>query len=353
MVENLISLKYHCMRIEERIALMARLGDHLRADQDEFLKALMSRTEFNNQWFTLENQNLALKAISEHFLKKDQLEAWVQAYDGLEPSTPLRVGLVLAGNIPMVGFHDVLSVFMAGHYSRIKLSSKDSFVLPYLFKLLGEWDERSIPYFSILQKLEGFDAVIATGSNNSSRYFEAYFGKYPNIIRKNRNAVAVLSGEESSAELYSLGKDVFCYFGLGCRNVAKLYVPENYDFDPLLTALHEYRTIVMHSKYKNNFDYNYAMFILNKEPFKANGCILLREDPETSSRIANLHYEYYQDLKTVPNLLSQRAEQIQCIVAKPNLIPMETIPFGGAQEPGLADYADGVDTLAFLTGLHL
>lgn len=339
------------MRIADRIALMSRLGEHLRKNEDEFLQALMSRTEFNNQWFTLENQNLAIKSIAEQFLRKEHLEAWVQQYTGLEPEHPQRVGLVLAGNIPMVGFHDVLSVFMAGHHARIKLSSKDAFILPYLFKLLGQWDERSIPYFSILQKLEGFDAVIATGSNNSSRYFEAYFGKYPHIIRKNRNGVAVLTGDEDSSELHNLGKDIFRYFGLGCRNVAKLYVPKDYDFDPLLTALHEYRTIVMHSKYKNNFDYNYAMFMLNKEPFKANGCILLREDAETSSRIANLHYEYYQTLEQIPSLLAERAEQIQCVVAKQNLASVNTIPFGSAQKPALADYADGVDTLAFLTGL--
>ncbi|MBX2874544.1 MAG: acyl-CoA reductase [Saprospiraceae bacterium] len=339
------------MRIEERIDLMAKLGAHLLEDKDEFLKALMSRTEFNNQWFTIENQNLAIKAIAEQFLQKEKLQQWVQNYPGIEPKTPQRIGLVLAGNIPMVGFHDVLSVFMAGHQARVKLSSKDAFIMPYLFKTLGEWDERSIPYFKAQQKLEGFDAVIATGSNNSSRYFEAYFGKYPHIIRKNRNAVAVLTGEEDAAELHNLGKDIFRYFGLGCRNVAKLYVPEGYDFDPLLTALHEYRTIVMHSKYKNNFDYNYAMFILNKEPFKANGCILLREDPETTSRIANLNYEYYETLEGVPAMLAARAEQIQCVVAKDGALPTSTLPFGSAQSPGLMDYADGVDTLAFLSGL--
>ena len=339
------------MRIEDRIALMARLGEHLRKNEDEFLQALMSRTEFNNQWFTLENQNLAIKAIAEQFLRKEHLEAWAQQYTGLEPDRPQRVGLVLAGNIPMVGFHDVLSVFMAGHQARIKLSSKDAFILPYLFNLLGQWDERSVPYFSILQKLEGFDAVIATGSNNSSRYFEAYFGKYPHIIRKNRNGVAVLTGDEDSSELHNLGKDVFRYFGLGCRNVAKVYVPKDYDFDPLLTALHEYRSIVMHSKYKNNFDYNYAMFMLNKEPFKANGCILLREDPETSSRIANLNYEYYQTLAEVPNMLAEKAEQIQCVVARDGVIQSPTLSFGSAQNPGLMDYADGVDTMQFLTQL--
>lgn len=339
------------MRIAERIDLMARLGEHLLENKDEFLHALMSRTEFNNQWFTLENQNLAIKAIAEQFLQRTYLQEWVDNYSGIEPESPKKVGLVLAGNIPMVGFHDVLSVFMAGHQACVKLSSKDAFIMPYLFKLLGEWDERAIPYFKVQQKLEGFEAVIATGSNNSSRYFEAYFGKYPHIIRKNRNAVAVLTGEEDQDELHRLGKDVFRYFGLGCRNVAKLYVPENYDFDPLLTALHEYRSVVLHTKYKNNFDYNYAMLMLNKEPFKANGCILLREDQETTSRIANLNYEYYKALEQVPSMLNEKEEQIQCVVAKDGVLETPTLPFGTAQNPGLMDYADGVDTMEFLTQL--
>lgn len=339
------------MRIAERIDLMAKLGEHLLEDKDEFLHALMSRTEFNNQWFTLENQNLAIKAIAEQFLQREYLQEWVNHYSGIEPKSPKKVGLVLAGNIPMVGFHDILSVFMAGHKACVKLSSKDAFIMPYLFKILGEWDERAIPYFKVQQKLDGFDAVIATGSNNSSRYFEAYFGKYPHIIRKNRNAVAVLTGEEDQDELHQLGKDVFRYFGLGCRNVAKLYVPTDYDFDPLLTALHEYRSVVLHTKYKNNFDYNYAMLMLNKEQFKANGCILLREDPETSSRIANLNYEYYQVLEQVPGMLHEKEEQIQCVVAKDGVLETPTLPFGTAQSPGLMDYADGVDTMKFLTEL--
>ncbi len=339
------------MQIAERIELMARLGEHLLENKDEFLHALMNRTEFNNQWFTLENQHLAIKAVAEQFLQKKYLQDWADHYASIEPVSPKKVGLVLAGNIPMVGFHDILSVFIAGHQAYIKLSSKDAFILPYLFKILGQWDERSAPYFTVQQKLEGFEAVIATGSNNSSRYFEVYFGKYPHIIRKNRNAVAVLTGEEDQDELHNLGKDVFRYFGLGCRNVAKLYVPENYDFDPLLTALHEYRSVVLHTKYKNNFDYNYAMFMLNKEPFKANGCILLREDAATTSRIANLNYEYYQTLHQIPAMLAEKEEQIQCVVAKDGVLEMPTLPFGTAQSPGLMDYADGVDTMKFLTEL--
>lgn len=339
------------MTQNERIDLLVRLGDHLLKNEDEFLKALMSRTHFNNQWFTLENQELSLKSIAENFLTATKLNAWLANYQRLEPISPKRVGLVLAGNIPMVGFHDILCVFVAGHYAIVKLSSKDEFILPYLFKLMGQWDSRAIPYFTIVDRLEQFDSVIATGSNNSARYFEAYFGKYPHIIRKNRNGVAVLTGEESKEELHELGKDVFRYFGLGCRNVAKLYVPQGYDFDLLLTALHEFRDIIRHNKYKNNFDYNYAMYLLNKEPFLANGCVQLREDATISSRIANLNYEYYHDLEALEEHLKQIAEAVQCVVAKPGVLGVPSIPFGKAQEPDLGDYADGVDTLAFLESL--
>lgn len=339
------------MTVAERIALMIRLGEHLRKNDDELLEAWMSRTQFKNPWFTMENQQSAISAIADQFLREENLNAWLAKYELPDSALARKVGLVLAGNIPLVGFHDILCVFLSGHISRIKLSSKDEFVLAYLIKLLIQWDERAKVYFQIVDKLAEIDAVIATGSNNSARYFDAYFSKYPNIIRKNRNAIAVLSGQESTEELHSLGKDVFRYFGLGCRNVSKVYVPEDYDFDILLTALHEFRDVIRHSKYKNNFDYNYAMYLLNKEPFLANGCILLREDKMVASRIANLNYEYYSDISSLENQLEERVDEIQCIVAQDALLKNDTLSFGKAQTPALSDYADGVDTLAFLLGL--
>jgi hypothetical protein len=206
-------------------------------------------------------------------------------------------------------------------------------------------------WVEMVDTLRDFDAVIATGSNNSARYFEAYFGKYPHIIRRNRNGVAVLKGDESPEELRLLGDDIFSFFGLGCRNVAKLYVPDGYDFDPLLEALHEYRQIVLHQKYKHNFDYNYALFILNKALFKANGCILLKEDQALASRIACLHYEQYTSPEQVVADLELRREEVQCVVARPGLLDQPSLPFGATQQPGLSDYADGVDAMAFLTRL--
>lgn len=339
------------MKLENRIEIMSQLGAHLLEDNDEYLDAVLHRTKFNNKWFTIENQKEAIKSIAENFLNKDALRNWVDQYDNLEPESPKTVGLVLAGNIPLVGFHDILSVFIAGHNAQIKLSDKDQYVIPYLVKLLEGFDNQASKHFIITNKLNGFDAVIATGSNNSARYFEAYFGKYPNIIRKNRNSVAVLTGKESQQELQSLGEDIFKYYGLGCRNVSKIYVPKGYDFDNFLEVLHEFKHIVLNEKYKHNFDYNYALHILNKEEFKNNGCLIIREDKAIQSRIASLHYEFYESNADLEIDLHNHLEEIQCIVANNESLGLQTTAFGQAQKPTLMDYADGVDTMKFLTGL--
>ena len=338
------------MTLAERIDLLAQLGNYLLSG-DEYLNAVMQRTEYNNRWLTVENCEKAAKAIGQHFLQKEGLVNWAASYGIAEKTTPKKVGLVMAGNIPLVGFHDVLAVFLSGHHAFVKLSEKDQYLLPQLIKKLGEWDERAKAYFSIVERLTGTEAVIATGSNNSARIFEKYFGKYPNIIRKNRNAIAVLDGTESMADLYALGNDVFEYYGLGCRNVSKIYVPKTYEFEPLLEAMHEYKTIVLNTKYKNNFDYNYAMLLLNKVPFKANGCIILTKNEAITSRIASLHYEYYDKADNLVVEINRRKEEIQCVVTKMEIAGIKTIPFGKAQQPSLTDYADGVDTLDFLKSL--
>lgn len=338
------------MNLEKRLRALTVLGNIL-LQEDEYREAVIHRTAHNNPWFTKANQRQAIEAIATQMLEAGKLREWTSRYTIPTVQVPKTVALVLAGNIPLVGFHDVLCVFVAGHRALIKLSDKDPYLLPYLLKRLTEIDGRVAPYFSIVEQLGDFDAVIATGSNNSARYFEAYFGKYPHIIRRNRNAVAVLSGKESHDELMDLGRDVFRYFGLGCRNVAKLYVPEGYDFDPLLTAFHEFRDMVTHTKYKNNFDYNYALFMLNKVKYHANGCVLLTENPAIQSHIAGLHYEFYADQKQLEEELRAREAEIQCVVGEIDLPDMKCIPFGKAQEPELGDYADGVDTLQFLIEL--
>ena len=339
------------MTLTERLDVLCRLGDHLLAEEDEYLHALMHRTYHQNKWFTVENQKSAVKAIAKEFLDREKLNSWAGKYDLRDEEKPLDVGMVMAGNIPLAGFHDLLCAFVAGHRSMIKLSQKDQFLLPYLLKLLSNFDPRSEAYFQLTDKLKDFDAVIATGSNNTARYFEAYFGKYPHIIRKNRNSVAVLDGTETDGEILALGKDIFLYFGLGCRNVSKIYVPEGYPLDPFLEVLHEYRTVINHKKYHNNFEYNMALAVLNKMEYKSNGCLILLEDSSLQSRIATLHYQTYADPESMERDIRDRQGHIQCIVARESSFPGNTVLFGRAQEPGLSDYADGIDTLQFLIDL--
>ncbi|MCB0638744.1 MAG: acyl-CoA reductase [Lewinella sp.] len=339
------------MSLADRLAALGALGAHLRAGKDDYLAAVIKRTEFHNAWFTEANQRAALAGIAEHMLQPELLQAWVDGYAWPADQPVRTIGLVMAGNLPVVGFHDVLCVFVAGHRAKIKLSDKDPYLLPYLLKLLDDFLPGAATYFEIVDRLSDFDAVIATGSNNSLRYFKSYFGEYPHILRGNRNGVAVLTGEETPEQLLALGRDVFDFFGLGCRNVAKLYLPAGYDLDPLLEALHEYREIVLHTKYKNNFDYNYAVMVLNKVSFRANGCILLMENPSLQSSIACLHYEYYADLSQLHGELQQRAGEIQVVVGLVEMPGLPVVPFGQAQAPGLADYADGVDAVAFLLDL--
>lgn len=336
------------MTLQERLSALSELGRRLR-QPDDYLEAVIHRTAFNNGWFTPENQRKAIQAIAARMLDAGKLHTWAGRYFLPDEPSVKTVGLVMAGNIPLVGWHDVQCVFVAGHRAQIKLSDKDQYLLPCLLKMLEHIDARTAAYFEIVSQLRDFDAVIATGSNNTSRYFESYFSHTPNIIRRNRNAVSVLDGSESAEELAALGDDVFRFFGLGCRNVSKIYVPQDYDFMPLLNALHEYREIVLHDKYKNNFDYNFALYTLNKTPFYMAGSIMLTENAGFSSRIAALHYERYDKVEALEQQLSSHRDAIQCVIGRPGLLPhTPVIPFGQAQEPELWDYADGVDTMQFL-----
>ncbi len=338
------------MNLQERIHTLIALGEHLRGE-DDYLRAVMHRTSHNNLWFTPANQEQAISAIAREFLDAEKLQNWISEYNITKTTVPKTVGLVMAGNLPLVGFHDVLCVFAAGHKSKIKLSEKDAYLLPYLLQVLAKIDPRSAAYFEIADRLHDIDATIATGSNNTSRYFEAYFGKKPHIIRKNRNAVAVLNGSETDAELLALGSDIFSYFGMGCRNVSKLYVPRDYDFIHLLELLTEFREVVLHDKYKNNFDYNLALCMLSREPYLMGNGILLTENTAIASPVSCLYYAFYDELDELEAELNNRSSEIQCIVARPESVSLPVVPFGKAQQPGLEDYADGVDTMAFLTTL--
>ncbi len=344
------------LKLQERLDLLAELGHYLHSGGDEDLETAIRQSSAENQWFTDEHIRSALKAIAERFLDRDALGSWAAQYPLADPGYPEKtVGLIMAGNIPLVGFHDWLCVFVAGQRAKVKLSDKDKRLLPLLVQKMGQWRQDSWAYTEFLSDtdfLKAFDAVIATGSNNTARYFEQYFGKYPNIIRRNRNSIAVLTGNETAPELYALGRDIFSYFGLGCRNVSKLYVPHGYDFDTLLEALHEYREIIHHNKYKNNFDYNFTLFIINNIPHKNNGCLLLREDTALQARIASVHYEYYNNLEELDTSLISRKGDIQCIVGQVSLPHLSVLPFGKSQEPALTDYADGIDVMEFLSALN-
>lgn len=342
------------MLLLQRIELLNELGHFIRSGGDEALDQAIQQSYLENKWFTPENTRKALAAIADSFLDRAKLEAWAGQYALPDTDYPEKtIGLVMAGNIPLVGFQDWLCVFVAGQRARVKLSDKDKRLLPFLVKKMGEWAHESWAYTEFVgegEYLKGIDAVIATGSNNTARYFEQYFGRYPHIIRRNRNSVAVLSGMESQADLLALGEDIFSYFGLGCRNVSKIYVPHGYHFDFLLETLHKFRQIVLHDKYKNNFDYNFTLYLLNNIPHLNNGCLLLKEDAGLQARIASVHYEYYDELWDLDAMLAEKRDDIQCVVGKIPVKDFVVLPFGESQKPGLSDYPDGVDVMRFLVG---
>ena len=337
------------MILEDRINALVELGQFLAAKPPE-LDAAVHRAYAENRWFTPENSYESVEAICNSFLDEQALRDWVSHYDFVD-TKPRVIGLILAGNIPLVGFHDMLAVFMSGHIAKMKLSDKDNALMKLMVETLAQINPKTKAYLRIVEKLEDFDAVIATGSDNTARYFETYFGNYPNIIRHNRNSVAVLTGKESLEELHTLGRDIFTYFGLGCRNVSKIFVPQGYDFQPLLEELHKYNEIILNDKYKNNFDYAFTLYIMNKEFHMNNGCIILHEAESLTSRISTLHYAFYEDLDSLNKELAQKENEIQCVVATDMLDDLPQVPFGKTQSPGLMDYADGVDVMDFLVAL--
>jgi len=339
------------MDIEKRIQAFVSLGTLLSSNPEE-LKECMIKSWEHNPWFTLENQKKAITNIVDYFLNKEKLEEWTRSYPFLNHvEIPKKVGLILAGNIPLVGFHDFLCVLISGNIACIKCSDKDPFLLPFIAELLIKIEPDFHSFIHFIERLEAYDAVIATGSNNSSRYFEHYFSSKPNIIRRNRQAVAVLNGNETSQDLMNLGEDIFAYFGLGCRNVSKIYVPENFNFTPLLDTLHAFNQIILHNSYKNNFDYQSAILLLNKVPHFMTGSILVTEGKTIASKIATLHYEYYKDSDELKTEIINHFDQIQCVIGNQPIGNLVLIPFGHAQNPSLAEYADGVDTLSFLGDL--
>jgi hypothetical protein len=314
----------------------------------EKFKDLLALSQSHNGWFTPEQVYFAVQSWAEA-LKEENLNEWLLSYD-LSDVKSKTVALILAGNIPLVGFHDFLSVLIAGHKVLVKASSNDQHLIQFLSNYLISVEPKLSYYISFTDgKLENFDAIIATGSNNTARYFEYYFKNKPSIIRKNRNSVAVLSGKESHADLVNLGEDIFRYFGLGCRNVSKLFVPKGYNFDAFFKAIYEFKDVIYYEKYSNNYDYNKAVFLMSNFKLLDNEFLTLKEDSSFASPISSVFYEYYEDVADLQKRLKNETEQIQCIVSN-NLIS-NSIPFGQTQRPKLWDYADNVDTLQFLISL--
>jgi hypothetical protein len=324
------------MKLLERINAFAELGNVLHSIEPADKNVLFGQAANNNAWFTPSQCDLAIKGIIK-FLNKEKLANWVMPYNpGL--SIPRKVGVVMAGNIPWVGFHDLLSVLISGHHLAAKLSSQDTVLMRFIVDQLVKIEPRFSEHIDFVERLNDVEAVIATGSDNTSRYFEYYFRNKPHIIRKNRSSIAILTGNETKTQLTDLGRDVFSYYGLGCRNVSKLFVPKDYNFNELFECWEIYHDVFDHHKYANNYDYNKSILLINRVPHLDNGFVLVTESTTLVSPISVVYYEMGE-----PDLTS---DKIQCIVSATG-----HVPFGKTQEPELTDYADNVDTLKFLTGL--
>ncbi|WP_062058035.1 acyl-CoA reductase [Aquimarina longa] len=353
------------MLLNDRIKAFSKLGKFLSQFKntgyekvntieytDDFFDKMiqkMSTAVHYNGWFTEENVIFSIQQWSNALTEKNLID-WLSPYS-LEKTQAKTIGIIMAGNIPLVGFHDFLSVLISGHFVLIKQSSDDNQLLPFLASYLIAIEPRfknRITFTS--ERFKNFDAIIATGSNNTSRYFEYYFGKVPNIIRKNRNSIAVLTGNETTEQLEALGEDIFRYYGLGCRSVSKIMIPKDYNFESFFKAMYPYHDIMNSAKYANNYDYNKAVYLMSNYKLLENGFLILKEDQSYASPIASLFYETYDSITTLSEKLESDKEKIQCIVG--DLFIPECIEFGQTQNPQLSDYADGIDIIKFLAKIN-
>lgn len=333
------------MTLSQRIGLLTKLGAYMQEDSPGW-RAAKEQAFRNNGWFLPEFIDRSVHNITAAFLQESLLKNWAGAYALPEAGNPAPklVGVVMAGNIPLVGFHDLLCVFISGHKCVIKASSKDETLISHLVAQMIAWEPETAVWIRFSTLLKGCDAYIATGSNNTAGYFDYYFARYPHLIRRNRTSVALLTGEETAAELEALADDVHLYFGMGCRNVTKIFVPEQYHFEPLLQAFRKYDYLADVHKYKNNYDYNLALYLLNNRFYMSTAALLLVEDEGLFSPVSQLNFAFYENRSDITEALASNSS-VQCIVGRNN------IPFGHAQSPAIDQYADGEDTLAFLTTL--
>lgn len=337
------------LTLEERISSLVSLGMRISSLDADEKKSLARRSQLQNSWFTPKSIYLALDGIA-FLLEEKNLRKWIGAYSFPEVKEPKNVGIIMAGNIPGVGFHDLISVLISGHKASVKLSTADSFFTTWLIQELLKIQPRWESYLSLEEMLKGKDAYLATGSDNSARYFHYYFGKYPHVIRANRTSVGILTGTESDLDLEDLGFDIFSYFGLGCRNVSKLYAKNEEILHRLLDVLEKFRYVADNHKYLNNYEYNKSIYLVNREEHLDNGFLLLKQSKELVSPIGVLYYDFYEDASQLIQELEAQKNKIQVMVGKKSECPA-FIPFGTAQKPAPWDYADKVDTLKFLTGL--
>jgi hypothetical protein len=334
-----------------KINILNELGDYiskiLKNDPPLILDNLINSSLNNNRWFDEKSVIYSLKAWSK-ILKKDLIKKWTYNYEINSFKNKKTIALILPGNIPLVGFHDILCLWILGYNGVIKLSSKDNVLIPFLSNYLEEKSNiKSFIYKDSI--IKNFDAVIATGSNNTSIYFEYYFSKYPNIIRKNRTSIAVLDGNETEIDLKNLAKDILLYYGLGCRNVSKIYIPKEFDLNKIFKGMESFSYIINNSKYANNYDYNKSILLINQDEFLDNGFFILKESSKISAPISCAFYEYYNNKKDLDNKIIEIKANLQCIVGKSRII--EGIPFGSSQNPSLEDYADNIDTIKFLMNI--
>ena len=337
------------MKLEERLNAFIKLNQVLSELSASERAKIITQATNNNRWFDTSNVEQALSGLI-HLTDPVKMKTWLTGYD-LKPSKQKIIGLIMAGNIPLVGFHDLICVLLSGNKAAIKLSSQDLFLMQWIIRKLCEIEPAFIDQIDVCEQLKVMDAVIATGSNNTARYFDYYFGKYPHIIRKNRTSVAILNGKETDTELMELGKDVFTYFGLGCRNVSKIWVPQDYDFLPLLDLWTSFKKVADNFKYHNNYEYNKSIYLVNGFTHLDTGFLLLAESEALTSPISVLYYQKYQNLAEVNQHLTENQDKIQCIVS--GQLSKNFIPFGQTQVPEISDYADGMDVMRFLNTLEI
>lgn len=334
---------------KDRLNAFVELGIRLKTLPDGEREQLFSQMHNYNNWFSPSNCLRAIQGL-EFILEKERMEKWLAAYVIPEEQRQLNVGVLMAGNIPAVGFHDLMCVLLSGNRVSAKLSSTDSVLMRWLIDQLLAIQPEFRNSIVISEMLRQKDAYIATGSDNSARYFEYYFGKYPAVIRKNRVSVAVLSGQETHDDLISLGEDVFGYFGLGCRNVSKIFIPDESWLKRILDAWEVFSPVGDHHKYRNNYEYNKSIYLINRVSHLDNGFLLLKEDEGLVSPISVVFYEVFESKSALNKKIASQAEKIQCIVSQSDWFT-DAVPFGTAQQPGPDDYADGVDTMEFLLSL--